>query len=210
MMYLQAFERGRVPHAPENETLARLGAHLVDLFDDPASAERRGLYVVSSNAGFLSSLQFWSGAKQTGVGFANPELFPWTLSNAPCGWLARRFEIKGPNVTCTGEADALLAAFSQAEEHLETGQVDTGWVIAIDFAQAPRQRTVFAAMRVSAQPAATVVRVVTAADEAPVRSPGLATMLYRFFDDVSAGRAATISDGPRAFLIEPCGTAVVV
>jgi hypothetical protein len=148
-MHVEASISGRIAHASEPATLAELVERVDGLFAGLRDPERAGLYVVSPNAGFRSALVFWSQAVQTGVAFANPELFPWTLANAPCAFLARRFGVRGPNLTFTGDASALSMAFAQADEHLHQGIVDTAWIAAIDFADAAGAETRFAAFRLT-------------------------------------------------------------
>jgi 3-oxoacyl-(acyl-carrier-protein) synthase len=148
-MVVEAWRSGRVPVEAEQPAIAAMAADLAELFASASTPERRGLYVASANAGFASSLAFWSGATREGVAYASPALFPWTLSNAPCGWLAREFGLRGPNVTHTGRADALGAALHQCWHDLDQRQADVGWVVAVDFGSGTRQPTTYAAMRVS-------------------------------------------------------------
>ncbi|HNM24433.1 MAG TPA: hypothetical protein PKL15_03345, partial [Saprospiraceae bacterium] len=72
-----------------------------------------------------------------------------TLANAPCGWLARHFQVTGPNYTFTGKAEALYSAFSQAADDLNKARIVSAWVIAVDFAQKPSEKTLFAALRLA-------------------------------------------------------------
>jgi 3-oxoacyl-(acyl-carrier-protein) synthase len=104
---------------------------LTALFDG-AAGPRSALLVVSPDAGGASALRFWSEARRTGLAMANPEMFPWCLANAPCGALARRFGIGGPNVTSLGDDnEAVQAAWDSAERWLKQGQVDIAFVIAL-------------------------------------------------------------------------------
>lgn len=138
-----------LPYALEKDTMPRVGNTLEALFATQVEPDARGLYLASKNAGELSALRFWSDAQVSGVALANPELFPWTLANAPCGWLARQFRVTGPNYTYTGSAKALREALEQASEDLHSGRVMTAWVIAIDFGKKPRHNTALAAIRLS-------------------------------------------------------------
>lgn len=99
----------------------------------PASA----IFVASNDAGSRTALRFWADAQRTGVAVANPELFPWCLANAPCGALARRFGITGPNATWLGRRDALEAAWAAAQTHLARGAVQRAFVVALDFDPIP-------------------------------------------------------------------------
>lgn len=152
LIYIEQSCGAKLPFQPEKELLPGIGEQLAGLFQPAAAPGRSGLYLVSANAGFQSSLLFWSEAKRSGIGVANPELFPWTLANAPCGWLARQFDITGPNYTFTGKTEALTAALVQAEEHLQLQFIDTAFVIALDFAQTPRRHGQLAALRLSLRP----------------------------------------------------------
>jgi 3-oxoacyl-(acyl-carrier-protein) synthase len=144
------------------------------------------------------------------VGFANPELFPWTLSNAPCGWLARRFDIRGPNVTCTGEVEAILAALSQLGEHVETGQIDTAWLVAIDFAETLRQQTMFAAVRLFSECQDSAVSDAGAPHVITLR-PGLpSTVLSEVLREIGTGRQLMLTDGCSRVVIESSRTSTSV
>jgi 3-oxoacyl-(acyl-carrier-protein) synthase len=104
---------------------------LAALFDG-AAGPRSALLVVSPDAGGASALRFWSEARRTGLAMANPEMFPWCLANAPCGALARRFGIGGPNVTSLGDDDeALQAAWDSAERWLAHGLIDLAFVVVL-------------------------------------------------------------------------------
>lgn len=118
----------------EREAMDQIADGIAPLFDAPGG--RIGLIVASDNAGTATSVQFWADALRTGVAFAGPELFPWCLANAPCGALARRFGITGPNSTLLGEADALLAALDTGEELLAQDRVDAAVIVAVCFASA--------------------------------------------------------------------------
>jgi hypothetical protein len=151
-MVVEAWRLGTVRAESEQPAMKALAAGLAPLFTSPSTPERRGLYLASSNAGFASSLAFWAGATREGVAFASPALFPWTLSNAPCGWLAREFSVKGPNVTHTGKVDALGAALRQCWRDLDDRQADAAWVAAIDFGRDARHATRYAVVRLAREP----------------------------------------------------------
>jgi len=105
---------------------------LVELFSD-ASGDDSALFVVSRNAGNASAERFWADAQRSGVALASPELFPWCLANAPCGALARRFGITGPNCTWLGGDDALHSAHAAAAAALGDGRVERAYVVAVEF-----------------------------------------------------------------------------
>jgi|GEM_PF-3975463 len=119
----------------EAQALAGLAEALGPLFAERGEPDRSGLYIASNNAGAASSLAFWRHAQQVGVGLASPELFPYCLANAPCGFLARHFTIKGPSVTYTGRSEALSAALEHARVDLETARIDLAFALIIHFGE---------------------------------------------------------------------------
>ena len=108
---------------------------LAPLFEGVAG-ERSALFVASPNAGSTTAQRFWADAQTVGVAFANPELFPWCLANAPCAALARRFGVTGPNSTWLGGDDALQAAWRAAEHALNRQRVDCVFVVRMCFSLA--------------------------------------------------------------------------
>jgi 3-oxoacyl-(acyl-carrier-protein) synthase len=151
-MRIDAHIEGELVYAAHRETLEALAERVKPLFESEPAVPRGGLYVASSNAGCQSALLFWQEVRRAGVAFANPELFPWALANSPCGWLARRFQITGPNVTYTGTT-GVLAAMEHASDDLEGGIVDAAWIVAIDFAAHEGEWTRFFLVRaVAARP----------------------------------------------------------
>jgi len=93
-----------------------------------------GLYVATSTAGRLESVEFWRAATETGFAFANPRLFPWTLANSPTGSIAKALEVRGPTYTLVGRADALVGAFDHASDDLARELVSSAAVVAVDVA----------------------------------------------------------------------------
>lgn len=89
-----------------------------------------GLYVATSNAGHAQSVEFWRTALSTGLPFANPRLFPWTLANSPTGAIARRLGVRGPTYTLVGRLDAVVGAVEHAEDDLGDGVVTEALVVA--------------------------------------------------------------------------------
>lgn len=118
----------------EREVMDQVADAIAPLFDSEVPGERIGLIVASDNAGSATSVRFWAEAVRTGVGLASPERFPWCLANAPCGALARRFAITGPNSTLLGEADALLAALETSVDLFAQGSIDSAIIVALSFA----------------------------------------------------------------------------
>lgn len=119
-------------NALERQTMDAVMARLSPLFEKKIS-ERSALFLASPNAGSATALRFWADAQSAGVAFANPELFPWCLANAPCAELARRFGIVGPNATWLGGEEALQAAWSAAGYVLKHRQVECVFVVRICF-----------------------------------------------------------------------------
>jgi Beta-ketoacyl synthase, N-terminal domain len=189
----------------EREAIELIAPALAPLFErDGVPAHRMGLYLASSDAGAASSLRFWSEARRTGLALANPELFPWCLANAPCGALARRFGVTGPNHSLLGEADALLAAFDAAHEALASERVDIAVVVALAMATDARDGDppgCCVGIRLGRAPAAVLLEFTNAA------SPPVATRLRSAAMELAAaaagGPTALIADGGRALRVGP-------
>ena len=198
-MFVERSVHGTLESGPEKAVMPAIGDRIAPLFaSEPA---RSGLYLASANAGFRSSLIFWSNACRSGVGLASPELFPWTLANAPCGWLARKFGVTGPNATYTGKLDALAAAFDQAAAHLATGEVGRAIVVAIDFAQSQRQATRFAGVRLSSGEGAVLVeRVASGPFTRRGRLTNASTALASALDALQKCPSVVLSDGHSAWI----------
>lgn len=94
--------------------------------------EPDSLYVATLDAGSRESIHFWAAANETGLSFANPRVFPWTLANSPTGHIAKMLSIRGPTYTLVGKVAALVAAFSHAIDDLETGLVAQALLVAHD------------------------------------------------------------------------------
>jgi 3-oxoacyl-[acyl-carrier-protein] synthase II len=88
-----------------------------------------GLYVATASAGRAESVEFWRAARETGLPFANPRLFPWTLANSPTGALGKALDVRGPTYTLVGGADALAAAEEHAADDLADGIVTAAAVV---------------------------------------------------------------------------------
>ncbi|MFN0175388.1 MAG: hypothetical protein ACKVU0_12115 [Saprospiraceae bacterium] len=131
----------QLPFADEKETMDVVNAQLLKVFGLPAAPEKTGIYLISTNAGFYSSVAFWKEVLDKGPGLANPERFPWTLANAPCGAMSRAFGITGPNYTFTGSSIDLPVVLEQIEFDVRQGIIDQAWLIAITFAEDQFQST---------------------------------------------------------------------
>ena len=99
-----------------------------------------GLYLATSNAGHRESVDFWRDALDTGLAFANPRLFPWTLANSPTGAIAQALGVRGPTYTLVGRRDAALGAIEHAEDDLADGLVGRALVVAVARGENGRSR----------------------------------------------------------------------
>jgi len=201
MIYVERYLQGGLAQAPDKVTLPKLAERLAVIFRPTIDPDRSGLYLVSANAGFQSSLRFWTEARRSGLAFANPELFPWTLANAAGGWLACHFGITGPNATYTGQIDGLLAALEQAGEDFTEGRIHTGWIVAVDFAQTPAQRTQFGVLRLSLRPSEVGVEPMRKVVNHRGRLPRASTALFKMFAALQQGRSTALSDKATAWLV---------
>ena len=123
-------------HLPTNELsnhdelCKAFAEHIGSGITEPANT---GLYLASSNAGMMPSVQFWQLAQEQGPGFMSPQNFPWTLANAPASCLAIALDLQGPNYTFLGDASASQAALEQAHYDLEAGIIRHALIVAVDF-----------------------------------------------------------------------------
>jgi hypothetical protein len=91
-----------------------------------------GLYVATATAGRAESVEFWRAALETGLAFANPRLFPWTLANSPTGAIAKALDVRGPTYTLVGGANAAAGALEHAADDLDAGIVSAALVVVVD------------------------------------------------------------------------------
>jgi hypothetical protein len=98
------------------------------------------LCVASLDAGALESVAFWRDGLTTGLAFANPRAFPWTLANSPAGRVAERLGVRGPTFTLVGRAEALTAALEHARDELAAGRARRVLVAALDGLPSARVR----------------------------------------------------------------------
>ncbi|RZT95090.1 beta-ketoacyl synthase N-terminal-like domain-containing protein [Rivibacter subsaxonicus] len=202
---LQAHATSHFDAPLEREAIEAIAPALAPLFErEGAPAHRSGLYLATSDAGAATSLRFWSEARRTGLALANPELFPWCLANAPCGALARRFGVTGPNLSVLGQADALLAAFDAALDALASERIDIAIVVALVMAADPQDGEppgYCVGARLERAPAAVMLSF------ASVASIPVATTLRRaaqaLAEAAAGGPAALIVDGGRALRVGP-------
>jgi len=129
------------PFADEKATMEAVNAALQAILGVPVSPDKTGIYLISSNAGFYSSVAFWEEVLEKGPGLANPERFPWTLANAPCGAISRAFGITGPNYTFHGTAMDLPVTLEQIDFDLSQELISQAWLIALDFGKNLKENT---------------------------------------------------------------------
>lgn len=102
--------------------------------------EADGLYVATAVAGQCESVEFWRAANETGLAFANPRLFPWTLANSATGSIARALGIRGPTYTLVGHVEAIEGALEHADDDITDGVVRTALLVAIGIDSSGRPR----------------------------------------------------------------------
>jgi hypothetical protein len=98
-----------------------------------AAAGVRGeaLYVATSDGGAREALAFWAAARETGLSFANPAAFPWTLANSATGRISQVLAITGPCTTYVGGEEALEAARQDAGDDVASQLVETALVVSL-------------------------------------------------------------------------------
>jgi len=73
------------------------------------------LVVVTAEVGAREAVAFWAAAQQTGLRFAAPGAFPWTLANGVAGRISVVLGVRGACTTLVG-TDLWDDALSQARE----------------------------------------------------------------------------------------------
>ena len=89
------------------------------------------LYVVTSDGGAREALSFWTAAQETGMRFANPGAFPWTLANSATGRISQALGVTGPCTTHVGGRAALTDALQDAEDDVAEGLARTVLVVSL-------------------------------------------------------------------------------
>lgn len=120
--------------ALEREALAGAFDALTPLMGDAAGPDS-ALFIVSDNAGRASALRFWADAQRSGVGLANPELFPWCLANSPGAALSRHFGLAGPNTTWLAGPAGLPHAWQAAHDAVRGGRAARVFVVGLHLGQ---------------------------------------------------------------------------
>ena len=90
-----------------------------------------GLYVATWDGGAREALAFWAAAQQTGLAFANPRDFPWTLANSATGRISQVLGITGPCTTYVGGQEALEEAERDARADLDEELVASALVVSL-------------------------------------------------------------------------------
>ena len=90
---------------------------------------------MSDNAGRASALRFWADARRSGVGLANPELFPWCLANSPGAALSRHFGLASANTTWLDGPPGLPHAWQAAQDAIRDGHAEHVFVVALHLGQ---------------------------------------------------------------------------
>jgi 3-oxoacyl-(acyl-carrier-protein) synthase len=98
---------------------------------DDAGMAADALYVATSDGGAREALAFWAAARGTGLAFANPRAFPWTLANSATGRISQVLGIHGPCTTYVGGAEAFGAAGQNAEDDIAAGLVASALVVGL-------------------------------------------------------------------------------
>jgi hypothetical protein len=99
------------------------------LLDQGLHAE--GLYVATTDGGAREALAFWAAAQQTGLAFANPRAFPWTLTNSATGKISQVLGITGPCTTYCGGDEAVAEAEQDAQADIAEGLVATALIVTL-------------------------------------------------------------------------------
>ena len=101
-----------------------------------AALQERGLradalYVATTDGGAREALAFWDHAHATGLGFANPAAFPWTLANSATGKISLVLGITGPCTTYVGGDEAVAEAEQDAAADCADGLFARALVVSL-------------------------------------------------------------------------------
>lgn len=88
-----------------------------------------GLYVATPDSGAREAVAFWAAAQKTGLAFAAPAAFPWTLVNSTAGRISQELGITGPCSTLVGGDEAVEEAGCLAAADLADGLVSRAIVV---------------------------------------------------------------------------------
>jgi 3-oxoacyl-[acyl-carrier-protein] synthase II len=102
-------------------------------FDPKAfGGERIGLAAGTLTGGSEASEAFYQPYLARGPEGASPLLFPNSVANAPSGYVAVTFGLKGPSATLLEREVATFEALEQAQRWLRTGRCDAVLVLGLD------------------------------------------------------------------------------
>ncbi|MBK9369683.1 MAG: hypothetical protein IPN01_25860 [Deltaproteobacteria bacterium] len=91
-----------------------------------------GVWLAAEDLGADAAMGLWAEAATHGPAFANPLLFPWALTSALAAHLARRLDLRGPNVSLVGGPEASVAAFGFALDALDEGEVERALLLRVE------------------------------------------------------------------------------
>ncbi|HJV89811.1 MAG TPA: beta-ketoacyl synthase N-terminal-like domain-containing protein [Holophagaceae bacterium] len=94
--------------------------------------ERIGLAAGTLSGGSEASEAFYRPYLDRGPEAASPLLFPNCVANAPSGYVAVTFGLKGPSATLLEREVAAFEALEQAQRWLRTGRCDAVLVLGLD------------------------------------------------------------------------------
>ena len=90
---------------------------------DESALERTGIVMGTAFGGIQSMLKFNADVREKGPSAVNPIIFPDTVSNAPAGYAAIAFGIRGMNATLSTGFASGFRALRAASEHVASGNL---------------------------------------------------------------------------------------
>lgn len=129
------------------------------------------LSVATLDGGARESVHFWCESLASGLAFANPRPFPWTLANSPTGRIARELGVRGPTFTLVGRVEALTGAFEHALEELTSSGVEKALLVAFDGISEVQTRLVAASLSSTGGGVADVAAAQHPGDALPIAHP---------------------------------------
>lgn len=158
------------------------------------------LALATLDSGARESVGFWREALDTGLRFANPRAFPWTLANSPAGRLAQELDVRGPTYTLIGRTDALVGALDHAFELAVSGNAATALLVALDSGESGNARLAALALSRGRERdrVAAVHRAEPAGADARTEAPTASETLARVLNRLAAGTDAVVGAGGEA------------
>ncbi len=111
----------------ENNTMMGLSKWIEEVIPNSLrhiDSDHTGFYFASSDAGTITSVEFWKEAVEKNISFANPRNFPATLSNFVAASFATKMQIRGPNVNLIGNMESLPQLFFHATVDMKKKRTD--------------------------------------------------------------------------------------